>query len=131
MRKCSCGCEEVTEIINPEGSLHYGAIRCSSCNTFLGNMRKPENADMVRRKNDKWKQRHIEKHGKLECVWCGVTEDYFIHRFGWQFQVDHIKPISENGPDSFENTQILCFVCHGDKTNRRKQLSELKKLINL
>lgn len=37
------------------------------------------------------------------CRSCGVFVDY---PFG--FELDHIKPLSEGGPDTEENSQILC-----------------------
>ncbi len=33
-------------------------------------------------------------------------------------EVDHIIPLSADGPDTDENTQNLCHDCHVDKSNR-------------
>lgn len=34
------------------------------------------------------------------------------------WQVDHIIPLSQGGPDTLENLQVLCSNCHASKTAR-------------
>jgi 5-methylcytosine-specific restriction endonuclease McrA len=127
--ECSnCGCTETKQELNPEGSLHYGKIVCASCLKFIKHLPKPDNVDAVRRKNTKWKSMHKEKHKKFKCVCCGIDEVFYNkpELWGWQFQLDHVDPLSEGGKDEFENTQILCFKCHNYKTDVRKFMSLLK-----
>src|SRR5690606_32790329 len=48
------------------------------------------------------------------CASCGALVDY---PFG--FELDHIVPLSQGGPDVEDNCQILCagpFGCHAVKT---------------
>ena len=54
------------------------------------------------------------------CQHCRVLVDY---PFG--FELDHIVPLSQGGPDTEENCQVLCVWfddqgkkrgCHADKT---------------
>lgn len=54
------------------------------------------------------------------CKGCGVLTDY-----PWGFELDHIVPLSEGGPDTEENSQVLCVWlddegkkqgCHVEKT---------------
>lgn len=45
------------------------------------------------------------------CKGCGVLTDY-----PWGFELDHIVPLSEGGPDTEENSQVLCIECHKAKS---------------
>lgn len=119
-----CGNVDLAVEKMPDGFMHYSKLMCYQCSKDGIRVdwgKKPENENKRRDKNSKWKQLHKEQDGQFKCVWCGVDEKLFSDNLGWRFQCDHILPLSEGGEDAFENTQILCFVCHGDKTARRKQ----------
>jgi len=45
------------------------------------------------------------------CKACRELTDY-----PWGFELDHIIPLSQGGPDTEENSQVLCIECHKDKT---------------
>lgn len=122
-----CGSTETVEELMPQGSQNYSKISCLSCERFLKWGRKPENVGSRRDNNHTWKEMHLKTHGKFKCVWCGAETWLFEKRFGWQFQCDHIVPLSEGGKDEFENTQILCFECHEDKTARRKRVKIIRE----
>ena len=127
MNKCrECGNVDLKEIINEEGSMHYSKLVCPECDDrFVTWGKKPENKDVVNRKNVKWKKQHFEELGKYQCVWCGVDERILSNPKGWMYQVDHINPLSEGGKDEFDNTQILCWVCHADKTYSRQRVQAI------
>lgn len=55
---------------------------------------------------DKMRQRAIKRDGG-ECVSCG-TSDCYLH-------VDHVVPLSRDGPNILENLQTLCPDCHATK----------------
>lgn len=115
-----CGCKVSEEELMPEGHLHYSKMTCKDCKAFHGWGRKPDNEHVRIDRNENWKTMHREKHGKYICQWCGMDETLYGDHLGWKFQCDHIVPLSEGGKDEFDNTQILCFSCHSDKTERRK-----------
>jgi hypothetical protein len=45
----------------------------------------------------------------VACADCG-------RRYGLQW--DHIDPVANHGPTSYDNLQPLCWPCHADKTRR-------------
>ena len=49
---------------------------------------------------------------------------------GQRWEIDHIIPLALGGPDSLENMQILCKICHRFKTNQRDitQIAKAKRL---
>jgi len=51
----------------------------------------------------------IERDGK-RCVFCGTTDG--------AFHIDHIKPVSLGGDNSFDNLQLLCEKCNLAKSNK-------------
>jgi hypothetical protein len=120
-----CGSVEVTEIINPEGHLHYSRINCNDCNAMVWGKKPSNDNNNTRSHNDKLKLLHKRRDGVYRCCWCGADERIFSDHLGWQFQLDHVIPISEGGLDSFENSQILCFVCHGDKRTEKASKVDL------
>ena len=77
------------------------------------NMRAPESV-RTRRRLKLWTN---DPH----CQSCGRLVDY-----PWGFELDHIVPLSQGGPDTEDNCQVLCVWvdetgkkrgCHVDKTN--------------
>ena len=36
------------------------------------------------------------------------------------FELDHIIPLEDNGPDNIKNLQALCVECHAVKTRDRR-----------
>jgi 5-methylcytosine-specific restriction protein A len=45
------------------------------------------------------------------CQACRALVDY-----PWGFELDHTVPLHQGGPDTEENSQVLCIPCHRDKT---------------
>jgi len=61
------------------------------------------------------------------CKKCGGAD---------QLQVDHIVPLSFGGPNKMENLQVLCKVCHDQKTKaetveRRTRSTPFQKRVPL
>lgn len=54
----------------------------------------------------------VERDGK-RCVFCGEIDG--------TFHIDHIKPISKGGDNSFDNFQLLCERCNLQKSNKYNQ----------
>lgn len=115
-----CDNPEMEETIMPEGHMHYAKATCKRCGSshWIPN---PNNEKKKRQHNDFFKGMHRDKHGKLICAFCGMDETAY-HRYNeYNFACDHIVPIEDGGDDTFENTQILCFLCHEFKTTHRRQ----------
>lgn len=36
--------------------------------------------------------------------------------YPWGFELDHKVPLSQGGPDTEENSQVLCIECHKAKS---------------
>ena len=67
-----------------------------------------------RRKISELLQLQVRQQSNFLCEYCHASEN-------WQyvkFTVDHIKPRSIGGDDSFENLALACFHCNRRKTNR-------------
>jgi len=45
------------------------------------------------------------------CQNCRRLVDY-----PWGFELDHKMPLSQGGPDTEENSQVLCIECHKAKS---------------
>jgi len=58
-----------------------------------------------------WRARRI-KATKGHCEQCN-----FHDPTGKTFELDHRVPLEDGGPDTFENTWLLCKDCHSDKTS--------------
>jgi 5-methylcytosine-specific restriction endonuclease McrA len=58
---------------------------------------------------------HLERHG-LTCPGWLVSPHRVSHPS--QLQLDHIIPVIDGGPGTYENSQMLCYIC-----NRRKGAS--------
>lgn len=115
----NCDNVEMNETILPEGGMHYGQASCPRCGKIQW-IPNPNNEKKQRANNQAFKNRHRAKTGKLVCAFCGMDETAY-HRYNNQnFELDHIIPLEDNGPDTFDNTQILCFVCHDFKTSHRR-----------
>ena len=67
------------------------------------NMRAPESV-RTRRRLKLWTR---DPH----CQICRKLVDY-----PWGFELDHIVPLHQGGPDTEENSQVLCVPCHRDKS---------------
>lgn len=128
--KCKqCQSEKFDEKLEPTGAMHYSRLICSSCGAFGGWGKHPNNEEAKRKNNNKWKYRHREGLGQFICSWCGVDESIYKDFHTYRFQLDHVVQLSEGGRDEFENTQILCFECHGFKTNSRNRVTAIKKVL--
>lgn len=67
-----------------------------------------------------WRARRI-KQTKGHCQRCN-----FHDPTGKVFELDHIIPLEDNGPDTFENTWLLCKDCHNDKTSAEQTIRRRK-----
>ena len=67
------------------------------------NMRAPESI-RTKRRLKLWTQ---DPH----CQSCRELVDY-----PWGFELDHIVPLSQGGPDTEGNSQVLCIDCHKAKS---------------
>ncbi len=118
--KCkSCG--GPTEVILTPELTHYAQYFCIPCDKHVDWVRKPKNEGKRTGKNAKWRAMHKEKG--FVCGFCGATEKEFPNPGQWD--IDHIVPLSEGGPDIFSNTFPLCTFCHTIKNaeqGRRKAL---------
>jgi hypothetical protein len=49
---------------------------------------------------------------------------------GQKWEIDHIIPLAIGGPDTIENMQILCKICHRFKTDNQdiSQIAKVKRL---
>ena len=52
------------------------------------------------------------------CRRCGLQD-----RSGKNLEADHIVRIADGGPHDLSNLQILCRVCHDEKTRLERQRS--------
>jgi CRISPR/Cas system Type II protein with McrA/HNH and RuvC-like nuclease domain len=60
--------------------------------------------------NRKFLFRYLTERDGRRCVYCGTVEG--------KFHIDHIKPISKGGDNSFDNLQFLCETCNLKKSNK-------------
>lgn len=121
MVKCTkCDNEEMIEERMPDGHMHYAKAICKRCGASHW-MPNPNNQKKKNIHNELFKQTHRDHEGKFICALCGIDETAY-HRYNSRnFELDHIHPTDEGGPDIYENTQILCFLCHEFKTTHRRQ----------
>lgn len=54
----------------------------------------------------------IQRAGE-RCEYCGLTSRFQVGGF----ELDHIQPISRDGPTSLENLAFACPVCNDRKLN--------------
>ena len=79
------------------------------------------------------KKKHEKKQKTLKCNLC--KKNVFYDKFGYKmFDIDHILPRHLNGTNKISNLQILCLMCHRQKTNLenynlKKNKKNLKKKI--
>lgn len=76
---------------------------------------------MRMRRNMKYRKRRIYSKQNGICNRCKCKlEEY-------QYCLDHIKPIFDNGSDEDENLQILCLECHLEKNKEENYGKKSKK----
>lgn len=51
----------------------------------------------------------------FKCVYCGKSPST---DFGVKLHIDHIKPFSRGGKNTFDNLQTLCYECNLGKSNK-------------
>lgn len=100
---------------------HYAELRCLDCGRHLQWIPRPD-TDKAKRRNAKWYKKWREC-GPLVCHWCGIEET----ETDMGFEIDHIIPVEEGGPDVFENTRPLCSACHWLRNAERHRVKYLKK----
>lgn len=64
----------------------------------------------VKGANGTKRRRYLLDRDNFTCAQCEQVN------LAANLQVDHIIPLSENGPDTLENCQLLCLECHGQKS---------------
>lgn len=86
---------------------HGHRIECGQCVAFLGWQAKDalKRRDLNGRHRKDWRQRH---GGEMRCHWCLVLEG----QTSAAFDIDHILPLEDGGPDEIRNTRPLCGDCH-------------------
>lgn len=131
--KCcqECGSLDLKTIIMPAEHTHYAKLVCPDCNDkFITWVKDPKNINKrTTNKNDGHKEQHRELEGQYKCKWCGADEIIYYNKAAhrYNFELDHVLPVSEGGKDEFFNTQILCKSCHNDKHHRRTLMNSLRK----
>lgn len=67
------------------------------------------------------KHRATIAQGEPPCHWCHEPIDYQAHHLGpLAFQVDHVHPIAQGGPDTLDNkvpSHRKCNRAKSDKVN--------------
>lgn len=53
-------------------------------------------------------ERVLKKYNHI-CIYCGDNK---------KLTIDHIRPVSKGGKDSFSNLQVLCRSCNSRKGNK-------------
>ena len=82
---------------------------------------------MSRTATGKWKRlrrevlAEAEASGLTHCPMCKTWLDYETPLQWNSPEIDHIIPASLGGPDTRENTQVLCQTCNRRKGNGPKQ----------
>ena len=51
------------------------------------------------------------------CQYCGTTDG--------QMTIDHVVPVSKNGPSSFDNCVCCCKACNSNKADRTPQQANM------
>jgi 5-methylcytosine-specific restriction endonuclease McrA len=105
--------------VGPATPPHHAEAICIDCGfggrplhiAFLVDPTKPDRAKSRRDANAAWKSLHQDEDGSVMCVICLETSH---RRPDLSFAVDHVIPLGPpfGGPDTFENTRILCSDCH-------------------
>ena len=75
----------------------------------------------VPRGNVVWGKRAVLKRDNFTCIYCG-------EHVGSNATVDHIKPKSRGGLDTWTNTACACYKCNQRKGNRTPRESGMKLL---
>lgn len=58
-----------------------------------------------------------------KCKKCGKK----VKKNKFEFDIDHIIPRSQGGSNSYDNMQLLCKVCHAEKTAKERMENRNKK----
>lgn len=56
----------------------------------------------------------VRSRAKGRCEYCRSAEIYC----GYQFEIDHIKPLAANGETVLDNLALACSNCNGHKNAR-------------
>lgn len=90
--------------------------------------------NMSRTATGKWKRLRREvlaeaqANGLTHCPMCKTWLDY-EHSLQWNSpEVDHIIPAAQGGPDTKDNTQVLCQTCNRRKGDGRKKRQPAKRI---
>ncbi|MBR9701823.1 HNH endonuclease [Candidatus Pacearchaeota archaeon] len=57
---------------------------------------------------------------EIACFYCNSTDD---------LERDHVRPLWAGGNDKLENLQILCRICHQQKTEEEKDKEQMLEFI--
>lgn len=81
------------------------------------------------------RRRQAQRDGVDHCPRCGILLDYTQGRRARNsVEVDHIIPWSQGGPDTYENTMVVCGRCNrkmGDKRTKTQRTPRTRPSIAL
>ena len=81
-------------------------------------------------KNVVMRRRHQARaEGLTHCPECHVQLDWEQGRTPTSAEVDHIIPHAHGGPDSFDNTRIICRKCN-QSLGAKQWLNQKKKEVD-
>lgn len=104
-------------LVQPGKPPHGDEVRCGGCGLHLGYLPKEGNEGRRRDRNPAHRELWLERHaGDLTCVLCGARRS---ERPRVAFDVDHLIPLEDGGPDEEWNTGPLCRDCHTIKSALR------------
>lgn len=66
-------------------------------------------------------RRKVEERAAFRCEYCQTPMEISTQRY----EVEHIVPVSENGPSSPENLALSCRGCNSHKFNRTEAFDEI------
>ena len=73
-------------------------------------------------------RRHIARTENLQhCPLCGVRLDWERSRTPQSPEVDHIRPHHLGGPDTLDNTRIVCRLCNQQRHSRENRPENQRK----
>lgn len=86
-----------------------------------------------RPKNEvRWTKYNVLRRDNWICAYCGIGDGEYNERGKMltkrDFTVDHVKPKSQGGGDSFKNTVCACSPCNRFKADRTPAQAGMKLL---
>lgn len=110
MRKCGrCGHDGPHNATLEERGHHYARLTCVVCDCFIAWLPKPDD-DSTKYRRPSSHRAMVKKHSRGYCEMCRIVEAEVPK--GESLEAHHVIPFDEDGPDTRENTWILCTGCH-------------------